>query len=1621
MDDLIDIEEGNTPQGPEPISITDKAVSVDPKFAQRRAKDTHNALGKESPGLEALYVATQNGTEEAIRNSAAVNESIRRQNMKAEAIRKLASETGQAVTPDVIARLDALINMPQGVAPEVVVEKKIADKVIDSVEAASGEEGTIRKARDSDPEGTAQLTEVASDGIARGKIAQKIAEEAAQKAKEQSWLGWGVDLLESAIPGRDVYLRNKAFPESTAGIEVLAGKTLEENLKYLHTLPPEQFERQSRMAFEYLAERNIFEAQRFAEALNGYSNSDAAWDNAFSIANFAGAPPGWASAKGLAKGILNRRAGAAGVGTTAAEKALSQSKLVEVLKRVGKSALGNDTVDEAKALMEAGHIADGAMSTARRIIEEGADTRTVGKLPASVPSLFNPASIAEGASTLGREAVERLVVELKGQATRTLETLTDAMRVERGTEAAIAVGEREAMERIRDDYRHINHAILDVKIETRVDPLANTYETSAYIGRTDGTLFDSAKQAVRTAIDHYGMLKNDIQAVEIGDGYWALKVTRVHDETTDAYRKALSTDPSNTTPVGRGWGPMGWLRSAEDLISNFQSQQRHVAQHGMQRLIAMSQEIAEEIGKLSNESKTALKKVLEANKSHVEMDEKTSKLVLGRFNNTVSEFENEFQQLNGILPTAAETKAYFSYIQLNDMDFLVRNFTMYRDKVRQGMQNFNLGVFGKFGAGGEVKFEGKVVKELPRNIKADAGVYLHLPTDAANPGTYRRLNAFEAEDWKTVEDITKGGYRIIQVANPTQKPLASALGDDRVINFIITRYTETEALPYQQIPYRPGGHKEYVTPHFVKQPVISRRKEGDVTSHHYEGETAVFGFNTEAEARKYAERMNTARLLLKEGKTSELNGYLKENLPYTYAEFKALFDHTPINMFKGQKPTYGKSFLNIDDPIVYLPDGKRFTDDYPDMAKGYENFQDDIRSPYNLYDNIDKEYAGQRNPDLYTVREGKGSDNDPLYRVDKAEQLDPFATMTRAMANVMRNRFMDDYKIQAVESFVSEFGDLIKGNRHLDEIKTNPEWFVHNPSWDQSTTDKLRLADAKAAHRALVNFLGTMSPLKQEMDTKLQKVANSIYDNFGQKASDKVSGLAMEGDPFRYGRKVAFHLTLGLFNPVQFLLQAQTMTHILGVAGPKVGIQGIAAGTMMNMLRFTQNENVIKGFAKKAAAFGWKTDDFVEAYTTLKRTGWDKVAGETAWHDDALEPKMFNGMWSKFVDKGTVFFKEGEKQSRLTAWATAFREWRLNNPGAAVDNKALAQILQRADTLSVNMTRASNAAWNQGIMSIPTQFLSYQARLMEQFMGKRLTREEKLRAFATYSVMYGIPGGLGAAAGILPWYEDIRKEALERGYDTSDPVVMAMHNGMVQTMWTFITGQELNFSQRMGPTGTSLFKDIWKGEKTGIEIFLGPSGSILSNTLAGMEPVLWGLTSPFRPDDQKYTPTFNDVMQALQGISSVNNAVKATVAYNTGLWTTKTGTVLKGDVSGFDAFMMGITGASPTNVADAFLMTKSLKDQKTFQDSIQKKVNQAYSRALKAYVDNDPTTGDSYMAQVRMWVAAGGWRPDQMSEVFSQARRGNENMIERIEKNFVTKAPEGQAAPRLEQLLKNRQ
>ena len=607
------------------------------------------------------------------------------------------------------------------------------------------------------------------------------------------------------------------------------------------------------------------------------------------------------------------------------------------------------------------------------------------------------------------------------------------------------------------------------------------------------------------------------------------------------------------------------------------------------------------------------------------------------------------------------------------------------------------------------------------------------------------------------------------------------------------------------------------------------------------------------------------------------------------------------------------------------------------------------------------------------------------------------ATINQAVTELTRSRNLEDLKISAMERYIREFGDVI--DRSPEEIASDPLDALHNADFVRNHPDNSKIVAAKNARRSLLNFLGTRSPIRESIDQTLLKLVDFTYDTLGQKATDKIAGwdLTSFNDPFKYARTVAFHSKLGLFNPLQLVLQAQSMTHVIGVAGPVNGFQGSAAAILAQFARMTKKSNIIDHFGTMSTKFGWKKEEFLEAHKEFRSSGLFRIEGEVAQLDDVIDPSMFKSKIGTFFDKGTIFFREGERMVRTAAYFTAYREWRKANPTKALDNIARQGIMTRTSDLFVNMTRASNAGVQQGVFSLPTQFLSFQVRLMEQMLGKRLTPREKMRAITTYSVMYGLPiGTLGITlGGVAPVYEDVRKAALERGLDVDNQATELFFSGLPQFMLKVATGENVNFAQRFGPGGLGAFEEALFGEKGVIEIMFGASGSITNSMLNHALPFFGSLADVTSGEQGQLPVLVSDFMDLTAEISSVNNVTKALYALNSGKYVTRN-EIPVDDVNTVQAMLLAI-GLTPTEISDAFLKIGSLKDLTAHQEPMRKGFIK-YTR--KAWQAESIEEADAFFKKAKVYYETGGFTPMDKVRMIKDAVRGHTHLVPKVNLMF---------------------
>lgn len=1263
---------------------------------------------------------------------------------------------------------------------------------------------------------------------------------------------------------------------------------------------------------------------------------------------------------------------------------------------------GNEKkIDPERALVIIGDIPTAARLGAQRIISTAtnptiAAEATLYDLSKDIPSVFNPQVYTQNLGNMNQESARRLANTLQIRGEGFMEGFTAKGVVERLPPEAQEQAFKEAEKAVRNEFHTLSDYVTNVVRNPR-DPFKNTDSVSMQLGDKGGMLFESSDRANLFAKDVFKLPEGSYTIEQQGMSFW-VDVRRPVDETLGSVRDLIASTKYSQTPTNwlsslmfGTWSP----RSAEDLLSEFNRAQRHISTHAPQNMRDFFLETAKDIAGLPKRQRNEVQDVLRANRDYVDPVTKDR----GKFFNTIGDFQVAFQNKHGKLPNDAQTQAYFSFVQLSDMDWVMRNFGWLRDKERVGIQNHRF----QLGEGATPWLEGRILPKLPESAE-DAGIFI-----VKDKGTTQMVRRHDPDfDMNAINKmVNEENFSIIQVANPTVRPLKDLTGEKDIINFVVTNTKETKGLPWKQAEYMPGGHVMYPYEWWVKQPQIAVGRGG---KYYYYGDSSIFNFSSEKEARMWAERMDEGRRMLLNNDPN-LGSHVSKNLPYTEDEFRNLF----------------KNYLDPELPISHSQSGRSTvqTDTRLKEIDKLKDMRNDLDSSYNLYNQLDRTFLSERDMQLGTISP-TGNQLKP-WQVEAAPAIDPYPMMNRALGQAIRSRYMTDYKIAAAEEWVEQFGKLLEGREA--NLRKNPLSILYNGKIakvaDKSASREEMIA-AENARARIKDFIGSQSEFESNLSRIESLLMDASYSIGGKGTADYVAAHLLPNvkDPFSYFRAIAFHSKLGLFNPVQLLVQSQSMANSVAVAGPIHGGKGMAAGTLQRYLSLTDEPAIINRAAEMSASFGWNPEHFKESYEGLKSTGLWHVAGETAWKDDVFDPKIFRGGVGTFLDKGTVFFANGERQVRLSAWNSAYSEWRAANPEKTFGNREIGDVLNRADTLSLNMTRASNAAWQKGALSIPGQFLAFNSRMVEMFLGNRLTYGERLQAFMTYSALYGIPVGLSAQVGVVPFYEDVRKEALLKGHvlglETSDTAYKALNEGLISLTISGITGRDYNVAQRYGPNGTNLFSEAIKGNKSVSELFGGASYAVMRDIWKTTGPLYDTLSSMVMGDYSKFPLLIEDLAAELENVSTVSIGARIWLGAQTGKYVTKNH-VKVGDITNMDTIMMGL-GLTPQHIQDTFHIQSAMKDIKKLQDDKSKEAMVYYRRGIEAAAKGNAEESKASFTRANAMLETVGLDMVQRSKVFSQVLKNNSSdSMNKVNMDLITKGPEQNRKYLMDKMIRQRQ
>lgn len=1164
-------------------------------------------------------------------------------------------------------------------------------------------------------------------------------------------------------------------------------------------------------------------------------------------------------------------------------------------------------------------------------------------------------------------------------------------------------------------YPDTNDAILDVSFNIPDDSLTNTFDLYTFLGTAEKTLFAARSHAWNAATKIYNLKKGSFDIVQFGQEF-AIRIKTVADETK-LNDLLIPTDGSNTTPTGIANTFLGYFRTTNDLVSKTNMLNRNAVTHGYSALQSQIAEVGDLIAKVKripgamNRFERVLRaglhetreiKVNRRNRLTGKMEEKIEKQPGVEWD--MAGFERKYMLLNGgRMPSETEVLAYEVYKRLNNFDYTLRNLDLYRDTARLGVSDWRFkawvpDVEGAEQLGWTMDFHAKQVDELPYDSEIPAKFAIYDETGRA--GMIENVRGASPEIREYVKGLKEQGYRILQVHAPDLKPLQDVLKYDGVVNFVLVKEAQSSPLKLQMIPKKYGGHRIPDEPFFIKQPRLKqaskkvKKSDGsyeDVLENEkvYEGDITVAGVHSEAKAREMIPLLEQARQLYLKGNLGDFNKLVAGSLG---RDPKRLWDD------------FKEGVLNPDETFYTVKTGQGVNDTqaFKEYVKNIPNFVDSIDSPYNTMRQVNKKFAGLKSPDLFSYEKIGDGEGNPVFKFKTATYIDPIEAMTTSMSTLMKNRAFSDYVTHSVTSWVEEFGDLL--NVNIDQLRNNPLHYLHNPQWIDKPVQRDRLAAAKNARAAVMNLIGTRSDLQNNIEWVKSKVVDAVYTSLGDRASAKVADWLLPGvsDPVAYIRATAFHLKLGLFNPVQIWAQGQTFFHMTAVTGnPLRAGQAFVGGHYMQAALHTENEAIIKHIANLAAKTGWgSADEFMESFNALKSTGLHKIEGEHGWVDSTLDPQVFKGVFSKFLDKGTIFFKGIEKNIRLGSWNIAYKEWKKANPGKALTKKEdIRAVLNRQNDLSLNMTSANSAALQKGVFSVPTQFFGYQMRILDQMLGKRLTAAEKARVFGMYSMVYGVP--IGSTMGMTaPWYEDIISAAEQNGVKFDEGAGQLFFQGALSFLTEAAFGDELNPARRYGPGGFEFIKNLIDNDfgQDGLVTLAGASTGIFMDAARWMQPALTTLWSQTMDSEDEQLPLEpQDFIDAFRSITTVNNGVKAYMALNYSAYFTRDGAkILEADET--DAVAIALFGLTPSSIEKMYRQMDFIKEDREAMDSLKKEYIKNVRRSLRA---ESPSDRALYMKRARIIAQSARLDTKEKGVWLRQALKDDEMLVHKMDKEFL--------------------
>lgn len=843
------------------------------------------------------------------------------------------------------------------------------------------------------------------------------------------------------------------------------------------------------------------------------------------------------------------------------------------------------------------------------------------------------------------------------------------------------------------------------------------------------------------------------------------------------------------------------------------------------------------------------------------------------------QFQQVYQRAAGRAAGPKELEAYHAYRMANDADYALRNDEIYKPLQTAGYETVSFDV----GDGTSIQRQNAKVKFNPETPPQER-VY-----DTTNGVHYT-----EGIDPDKIKQLADQGHVLVSLEKEIQ------LRDGTTIkNFMVKKNKlDLEALEQNQLNYRPGGHRIYEGEYFAKQAVSG--VQPDTGKAFLRNPNTYIVGRTRAEVKYWVDRMEQARQLYKASNTKPDIGKLEAIFGghNGFPDGQTFIDNMDAGLYSADHPF--EVMGNRELPSVYHTSAAdlKFVDPDQTGTNGY------LRTNGRLYESRKGE----------TLKDWQGA---------QAPVLDSFKTINQSLTNIASMTSFSDYKDQAIKRWAETYGPYIDPKSVPQGA--SPWTLIQNGKFLDGNAELRAIRNAGENQRAVT---GRVLNWKSDVDRQFEQAQrdfeqyvigddpNSARAKLGVKAADWWN----DHNPIRALRGAAFDLKLGLFNVAQFPLQIQTLLAATTI-DPANGFRGMVnLMPLRTYLTGAGNEAMLDTLIQRGAH---KTMDMTGAeyksmMTYAKQSGFFDVGNShvlvNSGGPNAAMSQIGAGV-DKLREGGRFLFNEGEVWNRAVAWTIAFKE--TQQLGLDIGSQEFRNALAgNAEKYAFNMSATSRAAWQTGIMSIPTQFYAYNARMLEMMVGRQLTSAQKLRLILGQTLMYGSAGlPLGQLASTFiknksmdpnswvantPGLGTNPNDPSKTGATDIDSFYGFADRGLLDEVIYHMTGADAQVGERAG-TGNflpSIFENILGKNQYGtispLDAAVGATGSTtiqFGKTLT--DAVKYAAAD--NGDIDNSAMTRDNLIKLASNASGLGNAFKGYMAFKYGQLRSNSGTVLSQD------------------------------------------------------------------------------------------------------------------------------